>query len=202
MRQNVRDSRNGAKRLLGQLAVEKKKAVITLCLICVMAFMWVRVLIRKTPEVAEAATMTDELNVTGQLNPELKVSFIELPKVAGRNDLITRDFFASDGWQHFVGRQEQNLARIEEVNIVSKDGREEVIRKVAEKLKLEAIVLSKNPRAFINDKVLAVGDKLLIDDGADTYECEVVEIKKNTVVVRCREAKITLKLTQVSIIDN
>lgn len=202
MRQNVRNSRSSAKSLLNQLAVEKKKAVITLCLIGVMAFMWVRVLTRKTPEVAEAGSMTDELNVTGRSNPELKVSFIELPKVAGRNDVITRDFFASDGWQHFVDEQGQNSARIEEVSIVSKNGSEEVIRKVAEKLKLEAIVLSRNPRAFINDKVLSIGDKLLIKDGADTYECEVVEIKENTVVVRCREAKITLKLTQVSVIDN
>ena len=202
MRQNVKNNCNGAKRLLNQLAVEKKKAVITLCLIGVMAFMWVRVLTRKTPEVAEAGPVTDGLNVSGRSNPELKVSFIELPKVAGRNDVITRDFFASDGWQHFVDEQGQNLARIEEVSIVSKNGSEEVIRKVAEKLKLEAIVLSRNPRAFINDKVLSVGDKLLIKDGVDTYECEVVEIKENTVVVRCREAKITLKLTQVSVIDN
>ncbi len=78
-----------------------------------------------------------------------------------------------------------------------------MIRKVAEKLKLEAIVvLSKNPRAFINNRVISVGDKVLIRDGIDTYECEVIEIEENMVVIKCREAKVTLKLTQMTKIDN
>ena len=130
---------------------------------------------------------------------ELKVSFIELPQVAGRNDVITRDFFASNGWRHFEDGQQRNLAVIEEVNIVSKNGNEEVIKKIAEKLKLEAIVvLSAKPRALLNNKVVAVGDKVLILDGIDKYECEVVQIKENTVVIDCRDAEVTLKLTQVS----
>ncbi len=191
---------NGARKLFERLAAEKKKSVTALCLIAVMAFMWIRVLARKAPEGAEAQSMTEQSNVEGRPNPGLKVSFIELAKVAGRNDVIARDFFASDGWRHFVGGQGRNL--ISEVNIVSRDGNEEVIRKVAEKLNLEAIFLSKNPRAFINDKVLSAGDTVLIGDGVDTYECEVVEIRENTVVMKCREAEITLKLTQVSMIDN
>ena len=63
---------------------------------------------------------------------------------------------------------------------------------------LEAIVSSENPLAFINNEVLRVGDKLFVSDGIDRYECEVVEIKENIVVMRCRESKITLKLTQVN----
>jgi preprotein translocase subunit YajC len=47
-----------------------------------------------------------------------------------------------------------------------------------------------------------VGDKVLIRDGIDTYECEVIEIKENTVVIKCREAEVTLKLTQASMIEN
>ena len=83
------------------------------------------------------------------------------------------------------------------MSVVSKDGREEVIRRVAEKLKLEAIGLGKNPQAFINDKLLSVGDKWLVKDRGDMYECEVVRIGENTVFIRCGEAEITLKLTQV-----
>ncbi len=202
MRQKVINHGGRANRLIGQLAAEKKKAVAASCLIAVMAIMWVRVLTKKTPEAAGAAFMTEQLNVEGTLDQELNVLFTELPQVAGRNDVITRDFFASDGWRHFGG-QERNLTVIEEVNIVSKNGNDEVIRKVAEKLKLEAIVvLSNNPRAFINDKVVSVGDKVLIRDGVDTYECEVIEIEENKVVIKCREAEVTLKLTQVSMIDN
>ena len=200
MRKNLKSS-NGPNRFFSQLAAEKKKSVTALCLVAVMAFMWVRVLIRRTPQAAAAASMTEEMDVEGKSNPELKISFIELPEVAGRNDVITRDFFASDGWQDFVDREVENLVGIEEVNIVSKGGNEEGIRRVAEQLKLGAIVLSKNPQAFINDKLLSVGDKLPVGEGVDKYECEVVEIKRNTVVVRCREAEITLKLTQAPIID-
>ena len=38
---------------------------------------------------------------------------------------------------------------------------------------------------------------MLIRDGVDTYECEVIEIKEKIVVIKCREAEVTLKLTQV-----
>jgi len=191
--------------LIGQLTAEKKKAVAASCLIVVMAIMWVRVLTKQTPGAAEAAFMTEQLNAEGTSAQELNVSFIVLPQVAGRNDVITRDFFASNGWRHFEAGQERNLAVIEEVKVVSKNGNEEVIRKVAEKLKLEAIVvLSNNPRAYINNKVISVGEKVLIRDGVDTYECEVIEIKEkeNKVVIKCREAEVTLRLTQVSMLDN
>jgi hypothetical protein len=198
MRQNARNSGNVANRLFNQLAVQKKKTVLALCLITLMAFMWIRVLTRGAPQAAEAGLLDGQMDVETQSEPELKISFIELPQAAGRNDIITRDFFDSDGWQDFVDGQGRKSAGVEEVDIISKDGDIEVIRKVAERLNLEAIVSSKNPLAFINDKVLRVGGKLLIGDGVDKYECEVVEIKENTVVMRCRESRITLKLTQLN----
>jgi len=192
MKQKVRNSGNGTNKVLGRVGAEKKKAVIALCLIAVMALMWARMLGRKTPKAAEAALIGQGAKSTGELNSESKVSFIELPKVKGRNDVLTRDFFASNGWQDFIG----DKVGTEEVSTVSKDGSEEVARRVAEKMKLEAIGLGKNPQAFINNKVLSVGDKLLISEGVDTYECEVAGIEENTVLVRCGEAKIVLKLTQ------
>lgn len=203
MRQKVIHHGGLAKGLIGQLAAEKKKAVSALCLIVLMAFMWVRVLTKKAPEASEAALMPDRLNSEVTTNQELNISFIELPKVAGRNDVINRDFFTSNGWRHFGSGKERSLAVIEEVNVVSGNGNEEVIRKVAEKLKLEAIVvLSRNPRALINNKVVSVGDIVLINDGIDKYECEVIEIKENMVVIKCREAEVTLKFKHVSTIDN
>ncbi|MHC4241538.1 MAG: hypothetical protein ACYS3N_20615 [Planctomycetota bacterium] len=136
-------------------------------------------------------------NMETQSETELKISFIKLPQVAGRNDVIARDFFTSNGWQEFGDGWGPKVG-VEEIDIVSKDDDQEVIRKVAEHLKLEAIVSSEIPLAFINDEVMRVGDKLFVNDGIDRYECEVVEIKENTVVMRCRESKITLKMTQVN----
>jgi hypothetical protein len=199
-RNNNNDS-NFAVWLLGRFSVEKKKTVTTTCLVIVMIVMWVRVLTKNTPEVVEAVSPTSVAGVEGPSDTAVKVSFLELPKVAGRNDVITRDFFAADGWRHFVGGR-RKFADIEEVNVLTQNGSEEVIRKVAEKLRLEAIVLSKNPLTCINNKVLSIGDRMLINDGNEKYECEVVAIEENTVVIKCREATITLKLVQVPAVDH
>jgi len=199
MRTNLKSS-NWANKFFSRLAA-RKKSTTALCLVAVVAFMSVRVLLRRTPQAAEAMSVTKDMDVDRKPDPEFKISFIELPEVAGRNDVITRDFFASDGRQDFVGGEVENLAGTEQVNIVSKSGNEEDIRKVAEQLKLEAIVLGTDAQAFINDKLLSVGDKLYVGEEVNRYECEVVEIKRNTVVVRCREAEITLKITEAPIID-
>jgi len=188
MEQNTRNRGNGTDMLFGRLAAEKKKTIIALCLIAVMALMWVKVLGKKGPETAGAALRGGEV-VEGQSNSELKISFIELPNVKGRNDVLIRDFFTADGG---------DLSSAGGVNVVSRDGGGEVIRRIAEKLKLEAIGLGENPQAFINDKLLAVGDKLPIVDRGNTYECEVIGIEENTVSIRCGEAEITLKLTQAN----
>lgn len=198
MRRNVRNKSNRSKGFVSQLASEKKRAVTALCLIGVMAFMWIRVLTRKAPQTAEAVVTAEQLSTAELSNPELQISFIELPKVAGRNDVISRDFFDADNWRHFIER-ERKRGGLEEVNILSGDGNEEVIRKVAEKLKLEAVMVSENPRAYVDGKVIEVGDKMLIGDGINKYECEVVAIEENTVVIKCREAEITLKLEQESV---
>ncbi len=188
MKQNVRSDGKRANRVFSRLAAEKKKSIVALCLIALMGFMWVRVLLRKTPESAEAVVVDQDMK---QSNSQLKISFIKLPKVAGRNDALTRDFFAADDWQSFMSGGEVNV-----------NGDEEIVKRVAEKLlNLEAIRLGENPQAFINDKLLAVGDKLLIVDGADTYEFEVVGIEEKTVFLRCGEEEITKRLTQALITD-
>ena len=80
------------------------------------------------------------------------------------------------------------------MSIVSKDGNEEVIRRVAGKLKLEATIVGSKPQALINGQQRYIGDKMPISDGADTYECEVIDIRDNTVVIKCREAEIRLSI--------
>lgn len=201
MKPNVIDSMDPGRRVLGRLAAEKRKAFATACLIVVMVFLWIRVLTRNTPEVAEATPAPAVPGMEGPSDPDLNVSFVELPNVAGRNDLVTRDFFVCDGWRHFTGGR-RRFADIEEVNMLSQNGSEEAIKKVAEKLRLEAVLLSNNPLASINGRVLGLEDRMLIDDGNETYECEVVAIEENTVKIKCREAEITLKLVPVSAVDS
>jgi len=190
---NFRQSTFGgpANGLFGQLAAEKKKTVCALGLIMVMLFMWAKAFWKKAPQSAEAAPM-NQSGAVGKAEPQLKISFIELPKIAGRNDVLTRDFFVIDS---------AVLGGVREVNVVSKGGNEEVVRQIAEKLKLEAIVTGSVPQAFINDKLLSVGDKLLVGNADQSCECEVAAVEENKVLIKCREAEITLKLTQTAVID-
>jgi hypothetical protein len=197
MKQNLKNNESRDNRILARLAAEKKKSIIAVCLIVVMILMWVRLFVKKGPQSAEAA---ETAQVTaGQTGPELKVSFIKLPNVAGRNDMLTRDFFTVSNWQDFVAGREGNSGGIKEVSVVPNGGSEETIRLVAGRLRLEAIVLGENPRAFINDKLLSVGDKLLIEDGINMYECEVAKIEETKVVIRCGQAEVTLNLKQTLI---
>ncbi len=188
---------NRASRLLSHLAAEKKKTIIALCLIGVMVFMWAKVLGKEAPRRTEGRERTQQ-TTSEQSSSQVKISFIELPQVEGRNNVLTRDFFAAGGWQEFRTDQVANSDGTKAVNIVSRGGSEEVAKRIAGKLKLEAIGLSENPEVFINDKLLTVGDKLLVKDGGETYECEVVRIQQDMVSIRCGEAEIKLKLMQLN----
>jgi len=187
MRQKVGKSGNGDNRFISRLAGEKKKMIAAVCLITVMALMWLRVFAKKTPAGAEAAA-TGYTDVMNNTKSKLEITFIELPQVRGRNDMLTRDFFDADGWQNFRndGRAEASYA--------SGNINDEAVGAVAKKLTLEAIVMGRNPQAFINDKLLSVGDKLPVREGSEILECEVSGIEEETVYIRCGEAEITLKL--------
>lgn len=194
MTANARMNNTRASKILSRLAEDKKKSVTALCLIAVMAIMWIRVLVRKAPDGAEAAPVEDQTSTEDVPREEYRVSFVELPKVAGRNDVIGRDFFASNGWRHFVNRQGRKPGGIEEVSIVSTNGNEEVIGRVAKKLKLEATLTGSTPLALINGQSRRIGEKLSISDGADTFEYEVIDIRDYAVTMKCREAEIRLSI--------
>ena len=76
------------------------------------------------------------------------------------------------------------------------DRTQEVIIRVAQKLKLEAVLWSENPQIFANDQFWQVGDTIKLKEGTDSYEFEVVRIEADSVLVRCRERELTLKLAQ------
>jgi len=198
MARDNKDNGSTTVRLFGRLAAEKRKSVTALCMVAIMAFMWIRVLARKAPEAAAAAFLTDQAGVSDESGSAPKVSFIELPKVAGRNDEITRDFFTADGWKRFERDTGGGNPNGVDVNSVTTDGSERVVKSVTAKLKLQAIELGRSPRAYINDKLLSVGDRLCVRDGENTYECEVIRIGVNEVSVKTEETEIVLKLAQAA----
>lgn len=196
MKKNIRNSGNNTGSIVGRLVAERKKAVLAVCLVVLMVFMWIKVLAGKKTQAVDASIITGQTEKEILPDTEANVSYIDLPEVEGRNDVITRDIFVSNDWKAFVN-SDRNVVLTREVNVVPGDVTENVIRKIADNLKLEAFVMGENPRAYINDRVLSVGDKLPVSDGADKYECEVVLIENNSVVMRCGKAEVILKLKQV-----
>ena len=87
MKRNLGNSGKGVNKFVSQLAAEKKKTVCALCLIGLMVFMWVRMLSKRGPQGAQAALMVRQ-PTDSQSNSELKVSFIELPEIEARNDVL------------------------------------------------------------------------------------------------------------------
>ena len=199
MRRKTKNSSNGEANKILSALVDKKKAVLAACLVAVMAFMWIRLLRKDAPQSAQANPTMQQTSASSQGQPATpsKISFVELPKVPGRHDVIARDFFApGDWWKSIKGIEGQNRTGAEEVRVVSAKGDREVINLLGARLNLEAIV--KDPlQAFINGKLLSVGDKLLIREGVRTLDCEVVQIEQNQVAIRCGQSQVTLKLSQV-----
>jgi hypothetical protein len=197
MKRQFENTKSELNWLLSQLTAEKKKTVVALSLIAVMALMWVRVLGRRTAEGAEAAMQQKNIDVPASvMGSDTGRSFIELPVVEGRNDMLTRDFFASNGWRDFARGGEGRNSGAKEVNVVSKNGNEEVVKRIVARIRLQAILSAGNSQVFINDRLLSVGDKLPIREGNDVFDCEVIEIKENEVSIRFEEARITLRLAR------
>ncbi len=194
MEQNVKNNSGEVSWFFSRLAAEKKKVASVVCLLALMTFMWARVLSDKGPKTAGAATGIDQ--IYAETANQEKITFVELPNVIGRNDVLTRDFFKVEDWRDFAADADgKNLVGIHELNL-GDDGAEDNIRRVAGKLRLEAIGFGKNPQAFINDKLLVVGDVLVVRDGVDIYEFKITGIEENKVSVMCGKAEITLKLSQ------
>ncbi|HLB73171.1 MAG TPA: hypothetical protein VJJ98_04055 [Sedimentisphaerales bacterium] len=199
MKEQTKNNKNGINGILGQLAAERKKVGIALCLIAVMGVMWVRVLTRQGPQSVQAAAMIEQTDVDEQVREAMKITYVDPPIVPGRDDVISRDFFASVNWEDFKpDGQEYYTVDIEDVNVAPVDDSKEAEAVVRRCLKLEAIGMGRNPQAFINDRLVSVGEKLAVTDGAKMYECEVVEIRESSVLIRCRDAEIVLKLVETA----
>lgn len=173
--------------LVNQFGAQKKKGFIATGLVLMMAFMWIRVLTGDDPKSANAALKAQPKSETQTAKQQLKVTFVELPSIAGRHDVLNRDFFRMDGGVFGSAKQ---------ASIVSSQGGQEGVRQVADRLRLEAISMGREPEAFINDRILKVGDKLNVKDGSKSYVCEIGAIKENVVIVRYEESEIELKLKQ------
>ncbi len=190
-----------ARKLLDHLAVNGKKTVLALALLVFMGFLWIRVLTGQKPGSAVAARGSGPAAHT-QPETANNLQFVELPKLPGRNDSIYGDFFTIQDRALFRPNGAPDTGTETEVHATSSNRAQEVIQRVAQRLKLTAVSLSENPQAFINDRLLRVGDRLTLREGAKVIEFEVLRIYENSVLVGCEDTQLTLKLAQSLEVDN
>ena len=177
-------------RLLSTLAAQKKKSIIAGALVALMVFMWIRLLAGKGTESAEASVALPLAAASEQAAAaEAKIVLVKLPFVQGRHDVLARDFFKIDA---------QAFGAAEQVSIVFADGGNQSAQQLAQRLRLDAICMGPQPQAFINDELVTAGETLVVVDGSKSYECEIVSIKENSVLVKYGTTEVELKLKQVN----
>ena len=175
--------------IFGRLASEKKKTITVLCLFLVMVFMWTRAFIGNNPTGAQAVSSSAKAT-DKQQSPQQDVEFVDLPYIKGRNDVVSKDFFNA-------GEQEMDVQN----NRGLSDNTSAHINWILRNLKLEAIGLGRNPQAFINGRVFSVGDELVLKNGNESYNCEVIAIEEKRVLIRLEEEELELKFTGDKEID-
>ncbi|MHC4123870.1 MAG: hypothetical protein ACYSSI_09880 [Planctomycetota bacterium] len=191
MADNLRNTETMTSQLMDKLGADKKKTVIAIGLIVIMAFMWIRMFTGREPKSAMAVVGSQKI-MDQQDEDASGMVFVELPYSKGRHDVLTRDFFA-------VGKGLDIDSKSSEVSV---NKGQEHLKGVTNKLKLEAISFGENPQVFINNKLLSQGDKLSVEYGGKSYECKIAKIEENRVFVKCEETEIILKLLQLTEVTN
>ena len=184
---------SGTGRIVDKLAAEKKKAFIAAALIILMVFMWLRVFKSDTPAVT-SANNSKSAQTRQDTKTEVKIYPVELPVVSGRNDILTRDFFSDKQWIDTLtdGKSAGDARgswRSSRESMVATSRLKDLIR-------LEAIEFGEKPCAFINDRVLSVGEGLSINEGTEVVECKVLAIEEDKIIVESGNSRIEIKLTR------
>ena len=203
---------NSAPNLIVHAPVQKKKIIIAVGLMTVMVFMWIRVFMpEKTTSVHGATATTPDSNYEQNNNTaKIKLSYVELPILSGRNDTITRDVFSSEGWSPFgdassVDDDNSNTnVDIESQNKNSPEKHKANLRQIAEKIKLDAILTTDNKQqasALIEDKLVTVGSEVPIEYNSFKYIFTVTEINKTSVILNWENFNITVKMLQPALAE-
>jgi hypothetical protein len=184
-----------ARRMLDHLAADKRKTAFALALLAIMGFLWFRVLTGHRPGPAAAESGASAAPSVSQ-KPPRSLRYLDLPNLPGRNDYINRDFFASRDWDCFRQNPGSGQSPGTDAHTTVPGRDEQIAVRLGQKLKLEAVLKDGKPQAYINDRLLCLGDRIAVRDGPDTCEFEVLRIYEDSVLVGCNGTQLTLKLMQ------
>ena len=179
------------------------KTMAMIILLMVMGILWGRVLLqgKSGPAQAEAseADALQQATMSAESQP-LEVQPVPLPELPGRNDRLSCNFFSSKNWQGFGGRkseQEKNDYTIDDSNESIEKTQQLKLEQVVKGLAIEAIIEGTDDKpfqAFVDGKILSVGDTLTVQEGPDQYVLMVEKISKEEVVFTWKQVSVVLKI--------
>ncbi|MBL7214458.1 MAG: hypothetical protein ISS71_02135 [Phycisphaerae bacterium] len=175
------------------------KTVAAIVLVCVMALLWGRVLLKD--KAGPATAVAQELQQLEQVNTQPsqsdKILAVKLNVVEGRHDALTSNMFSTDHWRAFdLGNSAVNISDSQD-NLETRH--QANLEKIAKTLNLEAMIRDadgKPYQIFVNDAILTVGSVLTVKEGPEQYELTLKEIGENEAVFDWNKTSITLKMTE------
>ncbi|MCK4887659.1 MAG: hypothetical protein KAS96_09745 [Planctomycetes bacterium] len=189
-------NKNNTANIINHLVAEKKKVAMVLGLVVLMTIMWVRVLSKDGPDSANASANGPAVNTKKPQKPDNEICFVELPIVAGRNDVLTKNVFEVKNWQSFMTGSNFGLNEINKNESTLDEIENNKVEMVSKNLRLDAIELGSDPKAFINGRLLSAGDEFVLRIGENVFQCRIKEVAENLVVVDFKGTDISLRLTQ------
>ena len=159
------------------------------CALIIAVVFVVREIVKQGPDVTHACVKSgnDATCVTGLPG---KVESVETGQYR-HYDRIARDFFVLPTVP--VSKQATKSAQTSESTSESDISDKNKIMQAAACMHLKAIVMGRKPRAFIDDKFLSLGEKIVVDGFSDTV-FEVNTIGEDAVLLKCGAAVISLQL--------
>ena len=184
--------------MLKRLGAEKKKIAIAVMLIGVMGFMWMRILIKKQDSPVGGASLAIQTAAAEEIQPKVKITYVELPQVKGRNDILSRDIFAGGRWEG-LGAESNGARQItKKVKGSNEQLNDSVTEMSGKELRLEAIFSGKNPQALVSGVLVSPGGRLAVKHEGEKYEFKAVAIHENEVVLECKGVQVKLSMTRPS----
>ena len=195
---------NNPSDLLGGFGADRKKIIIAAALISLMIFMWVRVILSSkagnNASAAGAQTQAAIENAQQQTVEEIKIDYIELPVVSGRNDKLSRNFFDADSFSAFPLDPDGGYVpgSGSQGNGVSHDQNRN-IDQIVQTIKVDAIIVgneSGKGEVFIAERLLSNGSTFDVDYKGRIYEFEVMEVFESKVVLKWKDVTVTIEMSQ------
>lgn len=169
------------------------KTVVAAALLLLMGIMWMRVFFTSGKPAQAAAYSETKEKEQVKAEPAVNIEPVPLPVIAGRNDRLTKDYFAVVLWpqQHSSTPQDvQGRLRND-----AEQQRLDFVNTLLSRLSIDAVLMptgQEPAKVCLNGKVLTEGQTLTLKDKDQTYELTITQIKPNAITIVCDQKAIVL----------